>query len=134
MRRTKSMILTVCVLSVGLALGLGCGGDEGLKVTKVEPKEGPFGGGDPVRIHGSGFQSSGTRKVDVYFGGNKAQVLEIESGLIVVRPPGGKVGEKVDVQLVFEDSRRIKIDEAYKYIDPAPLKVDDLEKKDDLEE
>ena len=130
MQRTKTMMIGACILALGLAFGAGCGGDEGLKVTKVEPKEGPFGGGDPVRIHGSGFGESGTRKADVYFGQNKAQVLEISSDMMIVRPPGGKVDEKVSIMIVFEHSKKIVIEDAYKYIDPAPLKVDDLQKKE----
>jgi len=127
MLRKSSMVLAAVVGLALLAGGVGCGKDEGLKIRKIEPREGPFAGGDPVTIYGSGFQSGGTKTVTVYFGGKKARVLEFDGDdKLIVSPPGGNAGDKVKLTLVFSDSRRIDIDDAYTYIDPAPLKVDDL--------
>jgi hypothetical protein len=131
MLRGKSVLLAVALLAFGLAAGTGCSKDEGLKITSIEPREGPFGGGDPVTIYGSGFQSGGTKSADVYFGKNKATVLEFEGDdKMIVSPPGGKPDETVKITIIFGDSRKIEIEDAYKYIDPAPLDVGDLTDKE----
>ncbi len=87
-----------------------------LAVTKVEPALGPLEGGH-VTIRGNGFQSKGPVGVTVYFGERKGRVVEVEDDEIAVRAPGGKSGEKVDIRLVFDDSREFVYKGGYEYRD-----------------
>lgn len=106
----------------------GCSKDEGLKIKRISPKSGPSAGGDPVTIYGSGFQKGGTLDVRVFFGKKRAHVMGFDGdSKLVVRPPGGKIGEVVDVTIQFGDSRYKEIKNAYTYIDPrAGFGVDTL--------
>ena len=91
-----------------------------LAVTKIKPTRGPYIGGDPVTITGTGFKPS--QGITVYFGKNKAKPPIIrENGEIVVEPPAGEVGQTVDVEIVFDDARTLKIPKAYTYFDPSDL-------------
>ena len=91
-----------------------------LAVTKIKPTRGPYIGGDPVTITGTGFKPS--QGITVYFGKNKARPPVIkENGEIVVDPPAGEIGQQVDVEIVFDDARTLKIPKAYTYFDPSDL-------------
>ncbi len=117
------------VLGLVLLLGLNaCSKDEGLKIKRISPKEGPFEGGDPVTIYGSGFQEGGAKSVNVYFGTRKARVRGFEGNdKLIVEAPGGNKGETVNVKLIFGDSRTLEIENAYKYIDAsAGFGVDEM--------
>ena len=121
MLQGKFMRLAVGALGLVLVIGASaCSKDEGLKIKRIEPKEGPFGGGDPVTIYGSGFQEGGAKSVDVYFGKKKAKIRGFEgSEKLLVETPGGAVNQTVDVILIFGDSRKLEIKGGYKYIDAA---------------
>ncbi len=125
----------VLFFSVVLALGsLACGQEEGLRITKLEPKSGTYLGGDTVTIFGSGFQAEGARDVIVYFGTNKAKVLAFDGDTkLRVQAPSGTKGKTVEITLIFGDSRKFSYPDAYTFIEPSGIKVDDLvekEKKD----
>jgi len=119
LRRIPARCLAAGAALLLLSIGMtGCSKDEGLKIKGISPKEGPYEGGDPVTIYGSGFQEGGAKSVDVYFGTRKARVRGFEgSTKLLVETPGGKVGESVDVTIIFGDARRLKYENAYKYID-----------------
>ncbi|MGB9812604.1 MAG: IPT/TIG domain-containing protein [Thermovenabulum sp.] len=85
------------------------------KITKVvaynprtgqeEPAVGPVGGGTIVRIYGEEFiAESGGKRLEVYFGKNKANIVEVvSSGLIqAITPSSTQVGA-VDVKVVNPD-------------------------------
>jgi IPT/TIG domain-containing protein len=92
-----------------------------LSVTKLHPTRGPYMGGDPVTITGSGFKPQ--LGITIYFGKNKAKPPVIkENGEIVVEPPAGEIGQTVDVEIVFDDARTLKLPQAYSYFDPTDLK------------
>jgi hypothetical protein len=111
MRRTALILLA-------LVAGLACSEKKELGVQKIYPTRGPYIGGDPVTISGTGF--SPTQGITVYFGKNKARPPIIkENGEIVVEPPSGDIGQTVDVEIVFDDARTVKIPKAYTYIDPT---------------
>ena len=111
MRRT-ALILLVILTAVA------CSDKKELGVSKIYPTRGPYIGGDPVTISGTGFTP--TQGITVYFGKNKARPPVIkENGEIVVDPPAGTIGEQVDVEIVFDDARTLKIPKAYTYIDPT---------------
>lgn len=70
-----------------------------------EPAVGPVGGGTIVRIYGEEFiAESGGKRLEVYFGKNKANIVEVvSSGLIqVITPSSTQVGA-VDVKVVNPD-------------------------------
>jgi hypothetical protein len=101
-----------------LAMGAACSKKSGVQISGISPKRGPFLGGDPVTITGSGFSS--TQGFSVYFGTNKAKnpIVRGDSE-IVVSPPAGKENETVDVEIEFDDAHRMKIPKAYTYYDPT---------------
>jgi len=109
--------------------GLGCaekkdvGGTKDVSVSDMYPKRGPYIGGDPVIIKGSGFTPS--QGITIYFGRKKARPPIIkENGEITVEPPAGEAGQTVDVEIEFADSRRLTLPKAYTYYDPAAKKPD----------
>ena len=109
------------VLVLSFLLGLGCSeGSSKLSVTGLRPKIGPYIGGDPVTISGSGFQTPGPQGMKVYFGKKEAKrVVLVSDTELRVEPPAGEIGEEVDVEVVFDDARAAKLPKAYKYIDPV---------------
>ena len=116
---------------VAIALGsVGCGEEEGLRITKIEPKVGTYLGGDTVTIFGSGFQAEGARDVIVYFGTQQARVLAFDGDTkLRVSAPSGEKGKTVEVTLIFGDARKFSYPDAYTFIEPAGIKVDDLVEK-----
>ena len=117
MIRPRSFLIFLLFAAVGL--GAACSNEKPeLAVKGIHPARGPYIGGDPVTITGTGFST--TQDITVYFGKNKARPPVIkENGEIVVDPPAGDVGLTVDVELVFGDARILKIPKAYTYIDPT---------------
>ena len=113
----KSFLL----LAAMLFFGPGCEQKKELAVTKIHPKRGPYMGGDPVTITGTGFST--TQGIKVYFGKNAAGPPVIRGAEIVVDPPAGEVGQTVDVEIVFDDARTLKIPKAYSYFDPTDVKA-----------
>ena len=116
------------LLVFGSLTTVACNEKKELSVTKIYPKRGPYLGGDPVTISGSGF--SPTQGIKVYFGKRPAGPPVIkETGEIIVDPPAGEVGQTVDVEIVFDDARTLKIPNAYTYFDPTDLKQQNPDKK-----
>lgn len=111
-----SLALTAAVVALGLAA---CDSQPTLKVIEIKPTVGPFMGGDPVTISGSGFQSKASAGMKVYFGKAAAKKVIVESDTAIrVEPPAGEKDKTVDVEIIFDDSRSAKLANAYKYIDP----------------
>jgi hypothetical protein len=108
-------------LVLSFLLGLGCSeGSSKLSVTGLKPKIGPYIGGDPVTITGSGFQTPGPQGMKVYFGKKEAKrVVLVSDTELRVEPPAGDIEQTVDVEVVFDDARAAKLPKAYKYIDPV---------------
>jgi hypothetical protein len=110
-------VLSSVAFLVVLPLG-GCSEKQELAVKSIHPIRGPYIGGDPVTITGTGF--SPTQDITIYFGKNKAKPPVIkEGGEIVVDPPAGELNSTVDVELVFGDARILRIPKSYTYIDPT---------------
>src|SRR5688572_19560758 len=128
-RTFQALLAGLLSLSIfgGAVFLTACNEKKELSVTKIYPKRGPYLGGDPVTISGSGF--SPTQGIKVYFGKRPAGPPVIkETGEIVVEPPAGEVGQTVDVEIVFDDARTLKIPKAYTYFDPTDLKKGEAEK------
>jgi hypothetical protein len=99
-------------------LGSACTEKQGISVKNVYPTRGPYLGGDPVTISGTGF--SPTLIDSIRFGKNKARPPIVkENGDITVEPPSGNLNETVDIEIILNDARTIKIPQAYTYIDPT---------------
>jgi len=107
-----------------------CGDDDTtLRVTGLSRDTGSVNGDTYLIIKGNGFTHGGARTVKVYFGNQQGSVIRFASDSeIVVQPPGGKPGPKVDVLVVFDPGGQIKIPNAYSWVekDDTPTSVDDL--------
>jgi hypothetical protein len=116
MSRTALVFLVFSSLSFAFAGA--CSEKQGISVKNIHPTRGPYLGGDPVTISGSGF--SPTLIDSVRFGKNKARPPVVkENGDIIVDPPAGNLNETVDIEIILNDARTIKIPQAYTYIDPT---------------
>jgi hypothetical protein len=120
-------LLALAALALALAA---CGnGDTKLKVTGLDPEKGDMDGGTYVRVHGNGFLANGGRGAKVYFGSHQGTVIRFESdNELIVEAPGGKLGDTVDVLVMFEPGGELKIPHAYTFVekhDQGP-KVEDL--------
>lgn len=108
-----------------------CGSeDTKLKVTGIEPEKGDVNGGTYVRIKGNRFLADGARNAKVYFGSRQANVIRFASDSeLIVEAPGGKVGEKVDVLIIFEPGGEMKIKQGFEFIekDTTGPSVEDLD-------
>src|SRR5512146_2532883 len=120
-------LLPLLLLVVGLAA---CGSeDKKLKVTGIEPEKGNVEGGTYVRILGNRFIADGARNAKVYFGTHQGTVVRFASDSeLIVEAPGGKLGDKVDVLIIFEPGGELKIPKGFEYIEKndAPLNPDDI--------
>jgi len=107
-----------------------CGSeDTKLKVTGIEPEKGDVEGGTYVRIKGNRFIADGARNAKVYFGSRQGTVVRFASDSeLIVEAPGGKLGEKVDVLIIFEPGGELKIAKGFEYIEKndEPMNPDDL--------
>jgi hypothetical protein len=103
----------------GLGLGAACGGDNPkLLITGIEPEKGSEG--SYVRIHGNRFTADGPRSVRVLFGEQQAQVDRFESDSeLIVTAPGGKVGDVVNVTIVFEPGGKLTLAKAFRYVEKS---------------
>ena len=125
----RLLILPLLVLGA-LAFLVACGSsDTTLKVTGMDKDTGDAEGGTYVRIYGNGFVNPSVRSAKVYFGSRQAAPPRFASdGEMVVEAPGGKVGETVDVTIIFEPGGEKKLAKAFTFKDKnvqAPS-VDDL--------
>jgi len=101
----------------------GCEEKKEISVTEIFPTRGPFMGGDPVTIKGTGFSAS--QGITIYFGKKKARSPKIKgSDEIIVEPPAGEPGSTVDIEIEFADSRRLRREKAYTYYDPTKKAVE----------
>ncbi|HSK03783.1 MAG TPA: IPT/TIG domain-containing protein [Kofleriaceae bacterium] len=114
--------LSLLLVCLGLAAAA-CGEtDRTLKVTGLEPDRGDINGDTHVIIKGNRFVADGPRKADVYFGTQqtgyrKGTVVRFASDKqLIVKAPGGKVGEVVDVLVMFEPGGQLRIPNAFTYV------------------
>jgi hypothetical protein len=116
-----------------------CKEDTKLKVTGVAPEEGDSEGGTYVRIFGNRFIADGARNAKVYFGNHLGTVVRFASDSeLIVQAPGGKVGDSVDILVMFEPGGEIKIakeafdnKKGFTYIEKKPLNTNWDDLKDD---
>ena len=110
------LLVFACLFTVFAAA---CTQDAKVSIVGIKPKVGPYIGGDPATITGTGFQTPGPQSMKVYFGKREAKHVIIASDTeIRVEPPAGETGQTVDVEVVFDDARTGRLAKAYMYIDP----------------
>jgi hypothetical protein len=96
----------------------GCEKKSGLRITGIDPKNGPYTGGTLVTVHGSGFQEGGVKGLKVYFGEKEATRVYIDGDdKIKVEPPPGEIDQTVDLLFLFDDARKLEYPKAYTYQD-----------------
>jgi hypothetical protein len=103
------MALRALTIALFVVLGFGCTSDPDYT---VKPNTGAVRG-DIVKITGTFKPTMG---VKVYFGKKEAKHPIITESYIQVESPGGDHNEVVDVVLEFDDSRKVTIPRAYKYV------------------
>lgn len=115
----RTFLLLVCL---GLAAAA-CGEtDRTLKVTGLQPDRGDINGDTYVVIKGNRFLNDGARNATVYFGTmqagyRKGTVVRFANDKeLIVRTPGGKAGEVVDVLVMFEPGGQLRIPNAFTYV------------------
>jgi len=115
----RQLCLGLGILSLGFSLGLACTQSGGpLKVDSVEPPQGTTAGGEEITIVGGGFQP-GKTQAEVKFGRKKAEVVTIASTTkIKVVTPSSEKGP-VDVNVMFDDGNSFKIQNGFRYVEPA---------------
>jgi len=125
-------LLPLFVVLFGLVVAA-CGKtDTKLKVTGLDPEQGDAEGGTYVRVTGNRFLADGARGVKIYFGSRQGTVVRTASDSeLIVQAPGGKVGETVDVVIVFEPGGEIKIPKGFTFVEKntAGPTVEDLNTK-----
>jgi hypothetical protein len=128
MSRRLSLSLVFVVLGLGLAA---CGSeDTKLKVSALEPAEGNYEGGSYVKVRGNRFIADGARNAKIYFGTRQGTVVRFASDSeMIVEAPGGKVGEVVDVLIIFEPGGEMKLAKGFKFVEKSHQgpSVDDLD-------
>jgi hypothetical protein len=92
-----------------------------LAVTGIEPNKGDADGGTYVKLTGTKFLE-GPPNAKIYFGSHQGTIVRFASDSeIIAEAPGGKVGEIVDVLLIFEARGEIKLPHAFTYVEkPHP--------------
>jgi hypothetical protein len=113
--RMRSSIMAL--VAVALAFVVACGSNDGtLKVTGMDKETGDAEGGTYVRIYGNGFVNPAVRSAKVYFGSRQSAPPRFASDSeMVVEAPGGKVGETVDVTIIFEPGGEKKLAKAFTF-------------------
>lgn len=97
----------------------GCSEDKGLRITSISPKTGPHNGGGTVTIHGNGFKEASSLGVKIYFNKREAKFLRFDGDTkMMIQPPSGTLGEKVNILITFGDGREHTFPEAFTYVDP----------------
>jgi hypothetical protein len=85
-----------------------------LKITGMDPTEGPSAGGTEVRIEGNRFTADGTRDVTVTFGGQQAKVVRLSDSELSVQSPPGSPGP-VDVTISFVPGGNLKLKDGFTF-------------------
>jgi hypothetical protein len=115
MNRALGLALCIGVFAIGAACPQSGGT---VKVDKLEPPQGTTAGGEEITILGDGYVP-GKTQAEVVFGHKKSEVVTITSTnkIRVVTPPGEK--GPVDVKVSFDDGKAFKIDNGFRYVEPA---------------
>ena len=96
----------------------------GLAITAIEPDKGDIDGGTYVRLRGHGFIEHGPRSAKIYFGNRQGEIVRFASDTeLIAEAPGGKVGEVVDVLVMFEPGGELKLPHAFTFVEKHPITI-----------
>lgn len=111
---------TIAVVLAVAAFATGCK-NKGLTFESVNPPSGRLGGGEEVRIRGSGFAKLGN--LEVRIGGRPATNVGIESdNTIVLTTPEGResdLNRALDISILTSEGRSVILRNAFTY-HPGP--------------
>ncbi len=120
--KRRTLLLMAVLMLVGA-----CKNDSPLSVTGIEPREGASAGGTYVRILGSRFTKDGARSAKIYFGSRQAGMPRFASdNEMVVEAPGGKLGDTVDVLIIFEPGGELKVAKGFTYVEHKAPTIEDV--------
>jgi predicted outer membrane repeat protein len=85
------------------------------KITAVIPSAGAFIGGTKIEVDGSGFRD----ELDLFIGGQPADVIEVQTNQVKAMTPPGSVGQ-VDVYVANRDQQSDLVSDGFTYVDPPP--------------
>ncbi len=117
----KFIIFVLMIL--GVCLATGC--EEKFEIIDVSPSFGVLGGGEPVVIHGTGFNQN--LGISVFFGNTKSEnVVVVASNKLTVMTPS--VGEPtvVDIRIATDDGKEFVIKRAFRYNETSTMDIRDL--------
>jgi IPT/TIG domain len=116
-----------------MLIAAGCKDDGPLQITSIQPSEGNYLGGTYVQIFGNRFTRDGARSAKVYFGSRQAgpPTFRTDKEMVLEAPsaPGGKIGETVDVLIIFEPGGELTIPKAFTYVEQKNKTIDDVSTK-----
>jgi len=93
-------------------------GAHDLRVDGIEPERGDINGDTYVIIKGNRFVADGPRLAKVYFGSRQGTVVRFANDRqLIVRTPGGRPGEVVDVLVIFEPGGTLKLPRAFTFVE-----------------
>ncbi len=113
------------IFFVGLILCLCIGCKEEFAIKDISPETGVLGGGEPVEILGSGFDSN--LGLSVYFGNQKASNVAVRSkNKLIVHTPSAKEPTTVDIRIATDDGQEYLMRRAFRYIAKQAMDIRDL--------
>ena len=119
MRKLAATIL-ICFLVLS---GFGC--KEEFSIRTLAPATGVLGGGEPIEILGSGFNTD--QGVAVYFGNSKAgNVVVNSSKKMTVSTPSVGEPQVVDVRISTDDGKEYLLRRAFRYVEKGAMDIRDL--------
>lgn len=122
MKKLAAMVLMGLVIS----LCLGC--EEKFSITHLSPPTGQIGGGEPIEIHGSGFDPN--MGIAVYFGNSKAtNVVVSSSKKLLVSTPSSSEPSSVDVRIATDDGKEYRLPRAFRYVEKGAMDIRDFGKR-----
>jgi len=93
-------------------------------ITGIDPHSGVLGGGEVIKIKGSGFKPG--MGVTVYFGDSKAPnvIVDDTATMSVTTPPGRKEGP-IDIRVRTDDGREYLLKRNFRYVESGSIQLFD---------
>ncbi len=119
MKKISAMIF----VSVLFVLLVGC--KEEFGIHNISPATGVLGGGEPIEILGSGFETN--LGIAVYFGNAKASNVVVSSSKkLIVSTPSVSEPQVVDIRIATDDGKEFLLRRAFRYIEKSAMDIRDL--------
>ncbi len=114
----KAVGLLLGAATLGLSIGVGCGGGGDARVLDIKPRNGTTAGDQAIKIVGENFRAD--IGYTVYFGNKRSPSVTIldPQNILVVTPDQDAAGD-VDITIRGDDGSAWRIEKAFKYEEPA---------------